>query len=64
MATVQDNLRHNDKLGHFDVPLVIDATEDVPWQDVVHVMDLCKGEKIQKIHFASPFEHQIRPVNR
>jgi biopolymer transport protein ExbD len=64
MATVQANLRDNEKLGHFDVPLVIDATEDVPWRDVVHVMDLCKGEKIQKIHFAAPFEYQARPVNR
>ena len=29
---------------------------DVPWQDVIHVMDLCKKEKLERIEFAAPFE--------
>ena len=62
MSTVKANLKDNEKLGHFDVPVVIDATADVPWQDVVHVMDLCKAEKVQRIQFTAPFEYQ--PVNR
>ena len=62
MAIVKANLKDNEKLGRFDVPVVIDATADVPWQEVVHVMDLCKTDKITKIHFAAPFEFQ--PVNR
>ena len=35
-------------------PLVIDAGPDVPWQDVVNVMDLCKGNNIERIEFGAP----------
>lgn len=59
MATVRANLKDNSKLGKIDPPVVIDAMADVPWQDVVHVMDLCKGEKVQRIQFAAPFEYQV-----
>ena|SRR2546427_538803 len=42
------------RVGNTSWPLVIDATAEVPWQDVVHVMDLCKRNKIERIEFAAP----------
>lgn len=44
------------RAGKTDFPVLIDAVEDVPWRDVVHVMDLCKQENIERIEFAAPFE--------
>jgi biopolymer transport protein ExbD len=64
MGTVRANIKDHATLGKLDVPVIIDAMEDVPWQDVVHVMDLCKGEKVQRIQFAAPFERQASPGNR
>jgi biopolymer transport protein ExbD len=34
--------------------LSIDAAPDVPWQDVLHVMDLCKLNRIERIELAPP----------
>lgn len=42
------------KAGNTKYPLVIDATPDVPWEAVVHVMDLCKRNKIERIEFGAP----------
>jgi len=41
------------KAGRLRVPILIDATEAVPWQDVVHVVNLCKLEGLA-IEFAAP----------
>src|SRR5689334_17893833 len=38
-----------EKAGKTIFPVIIDATPDVPWQDVVHVVDLCKGQKLSMI---------------
>jgi len=46
------------------VPVIIDATPDVPWQDVVHVVDLCKHEKLSQIEFAEPMQYKVSPLNR
>src|SRR6185369_17701256 len=43
------------KAGKSEFPVLIDATPDVPWQDVIHVMDMCKKEKLERIEFAAPF---------
>jgi biopolymer transport protein ExbD len=43
-----------DRAGNTTYPLIIDAQPDVPWQDVVHIMDLCKRNNIQRIEFAAP----------
>ena len=50
------------RAGKSIVPVKIDATEDVPWSDVVHVLDLCKIEKLTNIEFVEPM--QYRPSNR
>jgi len=44
------------KAGKSEFPVLIDATPDVPWQEVIRVMDLCKREKLERIEFAAPFE--------
>jgi biopolymer transport protein ExbD len=49
--------RRSDELtsaGKTDWPLMIDADPDVPWKDVVHVMDLCKNANMARIEFAAP----------
>jgi biopolymer transport protein ExbD len=48
-----------ERAGKSEVPVVIDATPDVPWQDVVHVLDLCKAQKLPMIKFAEPMQYQI-----
>ena len=64
IGTLRDNIKDHAKMGRFDVPVLIDAMQDVPWKDVVHVLDLCKVEKVQRIQFAAPFENQGRPDAR
>jgi biopolymer transport protein ExbD len=46
------------KAGKTEFPVLIDATADVPWADVIHVMDMCKQEKLDRIEFAAPFEYK------
>ena len=43
------------KAGRSDCPVVIDATEKVPWQEVVHVIDLCRSLGIHRVEFAAPY---------
>ena len=38
--------------GKKDYPVLLDAGRDVPWQDVIHVMDMLKREGIDKIEFS------------
>jgi len=59
MSAVVQMADDYNKSGDTKYPLVIDAMPDVPWQDVVHVMDLCKQNKIERIEFAAP-ERQIQ----
>ena len=49
------------KVGNTTFPLIIDAQPDVPWADVVHVMDLCRQNGIEKIEFGAP-EQEITPT--
>jgi biopolymer transport protein ExbD len=43
--------------AHKTPPLVIQAMEDVPWEDVLHVMDLCKLDGIEPIRLVEPDEY-------
>lgn len=45
-----------EKAGRTRVPLIIDGTPDVPWQDVVHVVDLFKKHPVWSIEFAEPMQ--------
>jgi len=51
-----------ERAGKTLFPIKIDATEDVPWSDVVHVLDLCKADKLTSIEFVEPM--QFRPSSR
>lgn len=44
------------KAGKTDFPVLLDSVDDVPWKDVIHVMDMCKQEKIERIEFTCPFD--------
>jgi biopolymer transport protein ExbD len=46
-----------ERAGKTLFPIIIDATPDVPWQDVVHVLDLCKADKLSMIEFAEPMQY-------
>ena len=35
-----------ERAGRTEIPVLIDAAENVPWQDVLHIVDLCKAEKL------------------
>lgn len=48
------------KVGKLDPPVLVDATPDVPWQEVVHLVDLCKSERMDKIQFVGPMEALIK----
>src|SRR5262245_56999166 len=39
-----------------EIPVLIDAMPEVPWKDVIHVMDLCKQKEMERIEFAAPIE--------
>ena len=45
-------------LGRTEFPVLIDATPDVPWREVMHVMDLCKLKQCERIEFTQPIEFQ------
>jgi len=51
-----------ERAGKTIFPIIVDATQDVPWSDVVHVVDLCKSDRLTSIEFAEPM--QFRPSNR
>ena len=59
MAAVLQIAEGYKQAGNTKFPLTIDATPDVPWDDVVHVMDLCKRNNIERIEFAAP-EREIQ----
>lgn len=44
------------RAGRSEFPVIIDSTADVPWREVVHVVDLCKVDGRAKIEFAAPME--------
>ena len=54
MTVVRQQRDEYTSQGKTDWPLMIDAQAEVPWQDVVRVMDLCKNEGLPRIEFAAP----------
>jgi biopolymer transport protein ExbD len=55
VSTIRAIKKDYEKAGKIEVPVVVDAMDAVPWQDVVHALDLCKGEKLSPITFTEPF---------
>ena len=62
MQLILQMTRDFEKAGKKDFPVLIDAVADVPWKDVIHVMDLCKKEKLERIEFAAPMEYKATPA--
>jgi biopolymer transport protein ExbD len=48
-----------EKVGKTTFPIIIDAMEAVPWHDVVHVVDLCKADRLTSIEFAEPMQYRV-----
>ena len=48
-----------ERIGKTLFPVIIDATPDVPWQDVVHVLDLCRKDNLSSIEFAEPMQFNV-----
>lgn len=46
------------KLGKADVPVIIDSGKRVPWEFVIEVMNMARGENIQKVEFAFGSVHK------
>ena len=63
-STIQSMKADYDRAQKPDVPVLIDSTPDVPWHEVVHVLDLCKAQKLCKIEFAEPMEYSGRSQSR
>jgi biopolymer transport protein ExbD len=63
METVRALKGDYDRAQKAEVPIIIDATPDVPWTDVIHVLDLCKAEKLSQIEFAEPMEYAGRSAS-
>jgi biopolymer transport protein ExbD len=40
------------RIGKPEAPVIIDAEAQVPWDDVINVLNLCKRNKIENIEFA------------
>jgi biopolymer transport protein ExbD len=57
-SALKENLADYDKLGKKDVPGIIDAFPDVPWQNIITVMDIMKNVNIVKIEFAAPMPEE------
>jgi biopolymer transport protein ExbD len=54
LGLIKTSYEDMQRLGKRDVPVSIDADPDVPWQEVITVMDICKRGNIDKIEFAPP----------
>ncbi len=46
------------KLNNKDFPVLLEVARRVPWREVIHVMDLCKKEKLERIEFAASASQQ------
>ena len=63
MQTINQISNDYKKLGKTEFPVLIDALFDVPWKDVIHVLDLCKKDKLERIEFAAPIEVPVKSPN-
>jgi biopolymer transport protein ExbD len=59
MTEIRVRKDHYVQAGKTVFPVIIDATPDVPWQDVIHVLDLCKKENLSSIEFAEPMQYGV-----
>ena len=60
MQTINEMSNNLKKLGKTEFPVLLDFTADVPWKEVIHVLDLCKKDKLDRIQFAQPMPEPVR----
>ena len=60
MEEIRVRKSHYVQAGKSIFPVIIDSTPDVPWQEVIHVLDLCKKENMSSIEFAEPMQFGVR----
>jgi len=41
---------------NLNLSVALDATTDVPWSEAVHIIDLCRRSKFEKVEFVEPWE--------
>jgi len=56
MATIGGMCDDYRRAGRSGFPVLIDAGAEVPWRDVVHVLDLCQIASLDRIEFAAAVE--------
>ncbi len=61
MNIILQMVRDYAKAGKTNPPILIDATPDVPWRDVLHVLELCRKEALEPVEFAAPFLARKKP---
>jgi biopolymer transport protein ExbD len=58
IEAIQEALARHAAGGQKEAPAIIDATPEVPWKDVVQVLDLCKANRVEKVELTEP--RQVR----
>lgn len=54
VSLVRGALERHARAGNPEAPAIVDARADVPWKDVIKVLDLCKANRIDKVELAEP----------
>ena len=54
---IRDAYQDHVKMGKTETPVIIDAAELVPWKEVVNVVNIAKGQGVDKIEFAAGKNH-------
>ena len=55
IGAIKAGLSRHAAVGVPDAPTSIDAFPDVPWKDVIGVMDLCKTNGVTKVELTEPW---------
>jgi len=61
MRTVLQMVQDYKKAGKTEWPIIVDAAPNVPWKDVIHVVDLCTKEDLNAIEFGTP-ERRVKEL--
>ena len=61
---INDAYQDHVKMGKTETPVIIDAAEQVPWKEVVRVVNIAKGVGVDKIEFAAGKDYDAAPVKK
>ena len=60
LALIEQYRQDYKQAGRPEVPIIIDATENVPWQDVLRIVDLCNAEGLSLRFTAWEIERPLK----